>query len=314
MALQTRKGNPNKPPRIMIYGVEGVGKSTFGAKAERPIFISPEGGTDRLRNASNELVDEITGIATWLDVRNAVKTLITEKHDFQTVVLDSADWIEKLCHQFIIGQSGKSITTVNGGYGAGYRQSEILHKELIEDISQLREKRNMNIVITAHAHVKPVKDPSMMEDYDSFEIKTHEMVSSLWREWVDALFFVRFKTFIKTSEESDKARALSDGTRVLYTVKQPSFQAKNRYGMKPEYDFTENFWNEFSEHRKQVTPSQDETNTLDLLRSELNELWLQIKDETLQTTVRNTVLKAGNDVQKLNVILNRLKELKKGAA
>lgn len=253
--IQTRKANPARPVRVMIYGVEGVGKSTLGARAEKPIFISPEGGVDQLKDVSGNPVDELLvdgkPIRDWTNVVRGIVSLYKEEHPYKTLVLDSADWLETLAHTQIVGNSGKTITTVNGGYGSGYRQSQLMHKNLIADLSQLREK-GMNIVVTAHTHVKTVKDPEMLEDYDAFEIKCHEMVSSLWREWVDVLAFARFKTFLHQDEGSAKARALGDGDkRVVYTVKRPAFQAKNRYGMPSEMPFTENFWNEIEKYAKQ---------------------------------------------------------------
>ncbi len=304
--LVVKKSNPNKPPRILIYGVEGVGKSTLGARAPKPIFISPEGGTDELKNAHGNGVDQIPNIKTWLDVKNAIKSLATLNHDYQTVVLDSADWIEKVCHLHILGTSGKSITTVNGGYGSGYRESEAMHKVLIDDLSELREKKNMGIIITAHAHVKAVKDPSMMEDYDSFEIKCHEMVSSLWREWVDALLFARFRTFLKSNDDSSKARALGDGTRVVYTQKQPAFQAKNRYGLPVEMEFTENFWNEF------ITLSGKGPKDAAVILSELTGMVEGLTDLELKEKVLIAMKDANGDAHKLNSIHNRLKTIKRG--
>ena len=314
MALAVRKSNPNKPVRIMAYGVEGVGKSTLGAKSDKPIFLSPEGGSDQLTDANGNPVEELTGVSTWDGARKAVKDLINEKHDYKTLVVDSADWIEKLCHAHIVGNSGKSITTCNGGYGAGYRQSELLHKEFIEDISQLREKRGMNIIILAHAHVKAVKDPSMNEDYDSFEIKCHDMVSSLYREWVDGLFFVRFRTFIKSSDDTVRARALSDGTRVLFTVKQPSFQAKNRFGMLPEYTFTENFWNEFVAHIKKTPVAVVDASNLDAIRIELNSRWEKLTDANIKSKVQESVLASKDDVTALTKILEKLRGFQGEAA
>lgn len=309
-SLVTKKGNPAKPPRVLIYGVEGVGKSTFGARAPNPVFISPEGGTDLLRSASGEGVDEMPNVGDWDSLNRALDAILVQPHGFKTLVIDSADWVEKLAHQKIVGNSGKSVTTVNGGYGAGFGQSELMHKDLIEKLAQIRDKRNMGIVITAHAHVKPVKDPSMMEDYDQFEIKCHEKVSSLWREWVDALFFVRFRTFIKTSEDT-KARAVSDGTRVLYTVKQPSFQAKNRYGMLPEYDFTEEFHGHFIAHVNSISAVEAKKLSLDEMRVEMNEMWLKITDEALKKKVQESVEAAGGDIEKLRPLHARLKEITK---
>lgn len=307
-ALTTRKSNPNKPARVIIYGPEGAGKSTFGAKSDKPIFITPEGGADRLTDSEGNPVEELPGVNTWLKLIAGCNDILNQDHDFKTLVLDSADWMESLCHAEIIGRSGKSITTVNGGYGAGFRQSQGMHKELIDILENIRNKRGMNLIITAHAHVKPVKDPEMLEDYDSFEIKCHEYVSSLWREWVDALFFVRFKTFLSTSDDSVKARALTDGTRVIYTQKQPAFQAKNRFGMPPEMDFTENFWNEFMQYAKKgVVP----TASLDELKMEIQDLKMQLTDEATLKLVDESFVKAGDNMNTLVAIKNRLKEILK---
>ena len=298
------KSNPTKPIRVLIYGVEGIGKSTLGAKSDSPIFITPEGGADQLTDAHGNPVDIVDGVTNWDTLRKAVSFLINEEHSYKTLVLDSADWIEKICHSAIIGKSGKSISTVNGGYGAGYRQSEIMHKEFIDDVSKLRETRGMNIVITAHAAVKPVKDPSMMTDYDSFEIKCHEMVSSLWREYVDALLFARFRTFVKESDDTAKARALSDGTRVVYTRKQPSFQAKNRYGMPPEIEFTENFWSVLKSYQAKPPSCVEKV-------KELYEMVAKLKDTELQDKALASIEAGKSDFQKLEVIEKRLLDLTK---
>jgi len=284
----------------MIYGVEGVGKSTFGARAPKPIFISPEGGTDELRSADGSGVDQIPGVATWDDIRTAVKSVLNSKHDYQTLVLDSADWIEKTAHTKIIGTSGRSIITANGGYGAGYRESEAMHKALLDDISMVRENRNMAVIVTAHAHVRQVKDPEAIADYDGFEIKCHEFVSSLWREWVDALLFARFRTFIKQGENNEKVRALGDDTRVVYTVKRPAFQAKNRYGLPPEMDFTESFWTNF------VTLAGKAPKDIQAMKVEMNALWEKLVDQSMKDRVQKAVDEAGDNQEKLLKIYNGL--------
>jgi hypothetical protein len=291
----------------MAYGVEGVGKSTLGAKSDNPIFISPEGGTDQLTTVTGNPVDEIPNIKDWASLRAAVKSLISEPHDFKTAVLDSADWIEGLAHVKIIGSSGKTITTCNGGYGSGYRESQNMHQELISDLASLRDKRDMNIIVTAHAHVKPVKDPEMFHDYDSFEIKCHELVSSLWREWVDGLFFIRFRTYTKTLDDTQKARAMSDGKRVIHTVKQPAFQAKNRYGLEPEYEFTTGFWNTLIEKSKGFKE------TIESVNAEIADLWAVIPDQATKDLVTKTINETGNDIVRLKIIRSKLAVLTKGA-
>lgn len=302
--LQTRKSNPNKPPRIMIYGESGVGKSTFGAKSDNPVFIAPEGGSDLVTRSDGHPVDEMPNVRGWDDVVNAIASLTNETHQFNTLVIDSLDWLEGLAHSKIIGTSNKTMVTADGGYGSAYRRSQNMHQDLIRSLDLLRDKKNMAIVLIAHAHVKPVKDPEMLETYDQFEPKMHEQVSSLWREWVDAVLFARFATFIKTTEGSDKAKALTDGTRVLYTVKKPAFQAKNRYGLPEEMKFSENSWVEISAYTKK--------NAKDTTYEEIQELLKSMPEsETKQKAIEN-VEKNKKDIVKLKKIKERINQLTKG--
>ena len=307
--LVTKKVNPMMPSRILVYGPEGVGKSTLGAKSDEPLFITPEGGADRLTRSDGLPVDYIPNVNDWDSIMGALISVRDSEHSFKTLVLDSADWIESVCHKKILGASSKSITTVGGGYGAGYREAQAMHVKLIELLSEIREKRGMNIIVTAHAHVRPVKDPEMLEDYDAYEIKCHEMVSSLWREWVDGLFFVRFKTYLNTSDDTQKARALTDGSRVIYTRKTPAFQAKNRYGMPAEMKFTENFWNEFQAFVKKgiVTPESAEK-----LFVECTDLIKKLPDSYEgKSGIIDYVESSKKDVAKLLGARNRLLELTK---
>lgn len=285
-----------------MHGEEGTGKTTFGAMADNPIFIAAEGGCDQVTNSEGHPVDEMEMTASWQDLMKNVDQLITLEHDFKTLTIDSADWVEKLCHKAIIGSSGKSINTINGGYGAGIRKAESMHMKLIEKLSVLREKRNMNIIIIAHSHVKTAKDPSMPEDYDRFEIKCNEYVSALWREWVDAVFFVKFKTYIGDGE-TKTARAYGDDERIVYTVKRPAFQAKNRYGMPSEISpFTIDFWNQFCKFKTKGRQPETKQQLID----SINELSEKIEDEEIVNAVKLSVEKMGENLSGLKHIKDRV--------
>lgn len=304
--IKTRQADPNKPYRIMVYGPEGVGKSTLGAKAERPIFIAAEGGSDQLTDRNGVPVHELEGVKTWDEMMNAVASLAKEKHDFKTLVLDSADWLEALAHKKILKDfPGKTITTVSGGYGSGYRQTQNMFQELIAQLSGLRESRGMNIIFTAHSHVKPVKDPDAIEDYDAYEIKCHELVSSALREWVDALFFVRFKTHVKgSSDEKSRARAFGDDERILYTVKRPAFQAKNRYGIPSEMSFGLNVWDHIMPYISKGEVA--------LLPADLDEIIADLSMKVspdVQEKVKGALVAAADDTNKKMAIVKRLRDL-----
>lgn len=289
----------------MVYGPEGVGKSTLGAKAEKPLFIAAEGGSDQLTDVNGQPIHELEGIHDWDAMLAGVRSLASGKHDFKTLVLDSADWLEALAHKKLLAGSSKTITTVDGGYGSGYRKTQNMFQDLIVALTDLREKSDMNIIITAHSHVKPVKDPDAVEDYDSFEIKCHELVSSALREWVDALFFVRFQTHVKgASDEKSRGRAFGDDTRILYTVKRPAFQAKNRYGIPPQLPFTLDVWDQLMPYirRGEVALSVADIDAV------INELAPKV-DAALQVKVLDAIKDAGDDYVKKLAIMKRLQTL-----
>lgn len=289
-----------KPPRVMIMGTPGIGKTSFGAKGPNPIAITPEGGADEIPG-----LKEMPDVKTWGDVCGAVKELLTTKHPFQTLVLDSADWIEKLCHAEIIKGTGKTIVTVNKGYGAGYRASEQMHRELISDLTELREKKGMHIVVTAHPMVKTVKDPDAPQEYECFQIKCHEYVSALWREWVDALLFARWETHVKVDDEAAKGRAIGTGKRLVFTTETPSFQAKNRYRLPHVMEFTEHYWNDFMKAAGHGITGLEE------LRAECDELLKKVSDVGLSSQIANYATENWNNPEELAAIRGRLKELTK---
>lgn len=306
--IKIRKSNPDKPVRVVIYGDAGVGKTTFGAMAPKPIFISAENGADNLRDDEGNpiVVDEMDGITNWESTHDAVKSLITGQHDYQTLVLDSADWLEGMCHSKIIGNSKYDIIRVNGGYSAGLRESEKLHREFIKDLSILSDTRNMNIIIIAHAQTKEAKDPEMVIDYDQFQMKMDHRVWTLWKEWCKAMIFVRFKTFVKENENAQKkGRAFGTNERVAYTVQRPAFHAKNRYGLPDEMPFTMNFWNDFYSYAKGGVKPE----TVEQINVEIADLWAKLEDEETKQVVTETIEKAGSDIQQLKDIRERLREV-----
>lgn len=308
MALQIEEDKPT-PPIVGIYGREGVGKTTFGAMSKKPIFFSLEGGTKRLLDRQGNPIRRVKGpngnAHTWETVRAGIRDLINDQHDRETLVMDTADALEGLCHQRILQGTGKTMKTVEGGYAAGYKKSKEMHEELIADLFRLNEQRNMSIIITAHAAPKDQKDPTMPHDYDAYEMKCEKDVSALWAERVEALIFVRYRTFTKDSEDTKKARAFTDGSRVAYTEGDPAFKAKNRFGLPKEMNFDLGFYDEFMKYaEKGVQPE-----TAAQIRVEIAECTNMISDADTVGKIAETVTKAGDDVSELNKIRARLREI-----
>lgn len=306
--LKVKQSNPNRPYRFLIYGEEGLGKSTFGAKAEKPIFISAEGGTDQLTDSQGNPVSEIESVKTWSDVKKAAKDLLSFPHDFKTLVIDSLDWIETMAQKEIIGETGKTIITVDGGYNSGFKRAQSMLKEFIQDLELLREQKNMNIIFTAHAQTKEKKDPMQADNYHRYQIKCNELFSEAAIEWCDAMFFVGLETFVKTKDKEKTGKAFGGDRRLMYTTQKPSFRAKNRYSMPESFVFDFNIWESIMPYiKKGYKPVSAQE-----LYDEATQLLALVDDADVRGAAEKFINENKDNVVNLRATVDRLKVLTKG--
>jgi hypothetical protein len=227
ISLSSIKQNVPLPPRIIVYGPEGLGKSTFASQAPSPIFIPTEDGLGKLKVKSFPLA------TSYADVIEAIGVLYNEAHDFKTVVLDSLDWLEALIWKevAVVPKEGGPRSVEGHGYGKGYIYAADKMREVLDGLNALREQRGMIIVCTAHSKVKRYDDP-ITEPYDRVVIKLHEKAAALVTEWADILGFVAHEMVVQKSDtgfNKKVARGLSIGGRVLRTERSPAFDAKSRW-------------------------------------------------------------------------------------
>lgn len=213
------------PPRVVVHGDGGVGKSTFAANAYKPVFLPFEDGLDGIE------VDAFPRLGSYQDAIDAVASLAEQEHDFGTVVVDSLDWLEPLVWAAVAKAAGKaSIEEIP--YGKGYAEALPLWRRLLDGLNYLREQRNMAVILIAHSEVKRFEAPDS-EPFDRYQIKLHKGANAMVREWADVIGFAHHETAIKkeTNGFSTRARGLSTGRRLLRVVETPACVAKNRYGM-----------------------------------------------------------------------------------
>lgn len=243
MTLSTEKPK-NKPPRILVYGGQGVGKSTFASLAPNPIFIQTEDGLASITSERFPLAQ------SFADVLKYLGELATEEHEFQTVVVDSTDWLERLIYGQVCKE--RNVKTIGDiAYGAGYNQAIDLWQQYIDCLNYLRDEKNMMVIQIAHAQVKRYENPET-DAYDRYQIKMHDKASALLLEHSDIVLFANQVVGIKKEQEgfSKRTRAVGSGDRVLFTEERPAFVAKNRYNLPSEIPFDKEgeYWSVIASH------------------------------------------------------------------
>ncbi len=214
------KGKQARPIRVVLFGTEGVGKSTFAAAAPAPIFLGAEDGTSHLD------VTRFPMPTTWQEVLDAIRVLETEPHDFKTLVVDTLDWAEPMLWAHICKRDEMANVEAYG-YGKGYVAALDEWRVFLGALERMRDRRGMNIVFLAHSWIKPFKNPDG-EDFDRYEFKLHPKASGLIKEWVDAVLFANFETFAVKDAKTKRTKGVSTGARLVYTTRTAAYDAKNR--------------------------------------------------------------------------------------
>lgn len=291
MLARVSGGKVQRPPRIVLYGPEGVGKSTFVANAPSPIFLGSEKGTDQLD------VQRFPEPQQWGDVLMAVDELIDNETLFKSLGLDTLDWLEPICWAEVCRQGGKK-SIEEFGYGKGYVAALDLWRVLLSKLEKLRDTRGMTIIALAHSNVKLFNNPTG-DDFDRYELKLHLKTAGLWKEWSDIVLFAHYEEFVRKGA-NNKVRAMSTGARVMHTQRTAAWDAKSRYPIPEQLALD---WNDLAEAIR-TSDSAGAEAILERIRRNLPNV-----DERVQAYCLAAVEKAGNDVGRLLLIDNKLASL-----
>lgn len=217
----TKKQKP-RAPRIMMIGVEGVGKSTAGASMPNPVFVCGESGLVGPQFA------EIPSFTpeNWGEILQFLDELAANRGDFKTVVIDTLDWVEPMLYSHVCAKNGhKNIEDF--GYGKGYVVAQQEARQLLMRLDRLNLD-GMNVLLLCHSQIKTVNNP-VGDNYDHFESKLNAKISGIFREWCDCVLFAQFDMY--TRKDGMRSKAYGGDGRIVQTTHSAAWDAKNRYGL-----------------------------------------------------------------------------------
>ena len=172
-------------------------------------------------------------------LKDEVVDIINER-PCKTLVIDTADWAERLCIESVCSAHGKKGIE-DFGYGNGYTYVYEEWGRFLNLLQDVVDVANINVVLTAHAIIRKFEQPNEMGSYDRYELKlgkkTTAQTAPLTKEWADTILFANYKVLSVAVDDKGKKHKAQGGQRVMYTTHHPCWDAKNRDGLQDELPF-----------------------------------------------------------------------------
>lgn len=213
--------------KVLVYGPEGVGKSTFASHFPDPLFIDTEGSTRNLD------VRRMPTPTSWPMLLDEIVS-VTQERPCKTLIIDTLDWAERMC-SWDLCQSKGWQGIEDAGYGKGYtylaeRFGQLFNR--LEDVIQV----GINVVVTAHAKITKFEQPDEMGTYDRWELKLEKKTAPMAKEWADMILFANYQTIVIKNKDG-KSKGQGGQKRVMYTTHTATWDAKNRDNLPDRLDF-----------------------------------------------------------------------------
>lgn len=223
------KGKQARPTKTVLHGVESIGKTTLASQWPNPLFLDVEDGTANFDVARVRCKD-------WESLKAAVTELAVDNPDgYQTVVIDSIDWAERLCGEWQCKKDGKQ-SLEDYSYGKGIVILAEHMARFIENLDNLHAA-GLHVVLIGHSEPKRFSPPDQTDGYDRYELRLQKRVAPLFKEWCDALLFCNFRTRVIEGGDGKK-KAVGGKERIIHAERSASWDAKNRFGLDEQLPMT----------------------------------------------------------------------------
>ena len=228
--MNITRGKIKSAVKALVYGPEGVGKTTFAAQAEGCVFIDTEGGTRHMDVARFDPPQELS------DVLDMMNWTLANTDKVGTLVIDTVDSLEKLIFQAVCAE--KQIRNIEDiGYGKGYVYAKQKMQQLLEVLEAIVQ-RGVNVILVCHSMIRKFELPDEMGSYDRYMLKLNEKnIAPLVKEWVDLMLFANYRTDIVTDADGKTKKGKGGQKRIMYANHSACWDAKNRFGLPDEMPF-----------------------------------------------------------------------------
>jgi len=248
--------------RIVVSGVEKIGKTTLACNAPKTLLVPLEIGYAAMNVAKTPMLNTFEEVMAL--VREVKSAAQAGTFRFATLAFDSASALERMIHDSVLRRdpkfSQKNATALTmeaalGGYGKAYQFANELFADFLRECDELALYGGINIIITCHVFAAKVIDPAHGE-YDTWDLLLHspknqknygkrEMIT----QWADMVGFLHEPLFITKGEGEAlaKANSMNQG-RVMGVDRRPSYVAGNRYGISGVIPVpSDNGWNRIAD-------------------------------------------------------------------
>lgn len=260
--MNITKGPVKSAIKMLVYGPEGVGKTTFAAQAPGAVFIDTEGSTRHMD------VARFDPPMNLVDVMEAFNYTLAHPDQVETLVIDTVDWLERLIFSNVCLE--KKLQNIEDmGYGKGYVYAKQKMQQILDTLQAIVD-RGVHVILVCHSMIRKFEQPDEMGSYDRYMLKLNEKnIAPLVKEWVDLMLFVNYKTNVITDEKTKTKKGVGGQKRVMYANHTASWDAKNRFGLPDEMPFefgqiAELFWNAEPAERKQTIEDVLNTNPIEI--------------------------------------------------
>ncbi len=236
MNLREMKNTLQQPPRILIFGITGTGKSTFATSTPDPFYIDLEKTLGILGRGDIPHISEIKETngnirnLKYEDIIDILEHILSSDYGFKTLVVDSIDGLDDIVVEYTL-RKNKWDKMDYTGFGAKYDAKTANWNVIFNLVDSIWSQKNMCILFIGHSKIKTINEPNL-PSYNAYMLNLDDKQLIYISKNFDVVSFVDIKKF--ASQDGNKVQTSTTEERVMHLHPHPAYLAtKTRYKAMP---------------------------------------------------------------------------------